>query len=174
MKKTLSAAALATVLLGGFAMPAHATLPDSIKVPAGNKAVLETVGAGLINYECREKKDAAGQFEWVFVGPDATLSDRAGKQVGKYYGPPATWESADGVKITGTQQAVSSNGSGNIPLQLVKANPATGSGAWNGVTYIQRLATVGGVAPTSTCSADTKGHKQTVGYQADYVFWKAE
>ncbi|HTJ97774.1 MAG TPA: DUF3455 domain-containing protein [Rhodocyclaceae bacterium] len=162
------------VLLLGACLSAHAELPESIKLPAGNKVVLETVGVGLITYECREKKDAAGQFEWAFVGPDAVLNDRKGKQVGKYYGPPATWESADGVKITGTQLAVSPNGAGNIPLQLVKANPTTGSGGWNGVTYIQRLETKGGTAPTSACNADTKGKKETVSYQADYLFSKAE
>ena len=35
-------------------------------------------------------------FEWVFVGaPDAKLMDCSGKVVGRYYGPPATWESND-------------------------------------------------------------------------------
>jgi hypothetical protein len=153
---------------------AQSALPDSIKVPAGNKMVMETVGAGLITYECKDKKDAAGQFEWVFVGPDAKLSDRKGKVVGKYYGPPATWENMDGSKVTATQLAVSPNGTGNIPLQLVKANPAVGDGAMQGVTYIQRLATKGGTAPASACDEAAKGNKETVGYQADYLFWKAE
>ena len=40
---------------------------------------------------------------------------------------------------------------GNIPLQLVKANPATGNGAMTGVTFIQRVATKGGVAPATAC-----------------------
>lgn len=152
---------------------AQSTLPDTIKVPAGNKLVLETVGAGLITYECKDKKEGAGQ-EWVFAGPDATLTDRKGKAVGKYYGPPATWESKDGSKVTATQLAIAPNGNGNIPLQLVKANPASGEGAMQGVTYIQRLATKGGTAPASTCDEASKGKKETVGYQADYLFWKAE
>lgn len=156
------------------AVLAQTSLPESIQVPAGNKMVLETVGAGLITYECKEKKDAAGQFEWVFAGPDATLLDRKGKTIGKYYGPPATWESADGSKVTATQLAVAPNGAGNIPLQLVKANPASGAGAMQGVTYIQRLATKGGTAPASVCDEASKGKRETVGYQADYLFWKAE
>lgn len=157
-----------------FSVPAMAQMPDSIKVPAGNKVYLETVGAGIINYECREKKDAAGQYEWTFVGPDAVLSDRKGKAVGKYYGPPATWESSDGSKITGTQLAVAPNGAGNIPLQLVKANPAMGSGAMSDITFVQRLETKGGVAPAGVCNAESKGKKEVVGYQSDYIFWKAE
>jgi hypothetical protein len=131
------------------------------------------VGAGDITYECKAKKDAADQFEWVFVGPNAVLSDRSGKAVGKYYGPPATWESSDGSKLTATQLAVAPAGAGNIPMQLVKANPAVGSGAMTGITYIQRVETKGGVAPSSPCGAGSVGAKQTVKYQADYIFWKA-
>ena len=148
-------------------------LPDAVRVPAGHKVAWETVGVGQITYECRTKKDAADQFEWVFVGPDARLLDRAGKQVGKYYGPPATWESNDGSKLTATQLAVAPFGTGNIPLQLVKANPAEGKGAMSGVSYIQRVALKGGVAPSSECTAANKGKQEVVKYQADYIFWAA-
>ena len=155
------------------AMYSQASLPAAVKVPAGNKVAMETVGVGEITYQCNPKKDMAGQFEWVFVGPDAKLNDRSGKQVGKYYGPPATWESMDGSKITGTQLAVAPSSAGNIPLQLVKANPAMGSGAMSGVTYIQRVATSGGVAPATACDAGNAGSKQIVRYQSDYIFYKA-
>ncbi len=101
-------------------------------------------------------------FEWVFVGPDAKLMDRSGKVVGRYYGPPATWESNDGSKVTATQLAVAPASAGNIPLQLVKANPAMGMGAMQGVTYIQRVATQGGVAPAAACTAANAGQKQVV------------
>lgn len=148
-------------------------LPAAVQVPAGNKVAMETVGAGDITYECRAKAGAAGQFEWVFVGPDAKLMDRSGKQVGKYFGPPATWEAMDGSKITATQVAVSPAAAGSIPLQLVKANPAMGSGAMTGTTYIQRVATQGGVAPAMACGASNVGAKQIVKYQADYIFYKA-
>ena len=84
-------------------MYSQASLPDAVKVPAGNKVAMETVGVGQITYECRAKANMAGQFEWVFVGPDARLLDRSGKQVGKYYGPPATWEALDGSKFTANE-----------------------------------------------------------------------
>jgi hypothetical protein len=93
----------------------------------------------------------------VFVGPDAKLMDRSGKQVGKYYGPPATWEGMDGVKLTATQVAVAPAAAGNIPLQLVKANAASGNGMVSGTTYIQRVATRGGVAPAMPCAAGNTG-----------------
>ncbi len=149
------------------------SLPDAVKVPAGHRVALETVGAGDITYECRGKANMAGQFEWVFVGPDAKLMDRKGAQIGRYFGPPATWESQDGSKITGAQLAVSPATPGSIPLQLVKANPAMGAGVMQGVTYIQRVATQGGVAPASVCAATSVGQKQVVKYQADYIFWRA-
>lgn len=155
------------------AMPfSQASLPAALQVPAGHQVAMETVGVGQITYECRAKKDMAGH-EWVFVGPDAKLMSRSGQQVGKYYGPPATWEGMDGSRLTATQLAVAPGAAGSIPLQLVKANPAMGMGAMQGVTYIQRVSTQGGVAPALLCDASKAGAKQIVNYQADYIFWKA-
>jgi len=148
------------------------SVPESVRVPAGNKVAWETTGRGQITYECRDKANAPGQMEWFFVGPQADLMDRSGKKVGTYYGPPATWEALDGSKVTATQLAVAPAGEGNLPYQLVKANPAMGSGALTGVTYIQRVALKGGVAPAMACGAGNKGQRQTVMYQADYIFWK--
>src|SRR3982750_2972741 len=146
---TISRSAVALAALGATALLAacgsmgsmgssysQASLPPTVQVPTGNKVVMETVGAGDITYECRVKANMPGQFEWVFVGPDARLMDRSGKQVGKYCGPPATWESMDGSKLTATQVAVAPSGPTSLPYQLVKANPAMGSGAMTGVTYI--------------------------------------
>ncbi len=148
-------------------------LPDAVKVPTGHRVALETIGVGEITYECRAKADAAGVFEWVFVGPKADLNSRGGSKLGTYYGPPATWENSDGSKVSGAQVGVAPSSPGNIPTQLVKANPAIGSGAMTGVTYIQRVATQGGVAPASACTGSSVGKKEIVKYQADYIFWKA-
>ena len=148
-------------------------LPDTVKVPAGNQVAMETVGVGEITYECRAKANSPGAFEWVFVGPQADLNGRSGSKLGTYFGPPATWAANDGSKITGAQVAVAPLGAGNIPAQLVKANPATGTGAMSGITYVQRVATKGGVAPASLCDGGAVGRKEVVKYQADYIFWKA-
>ena len=56
---------------------------------------------------------------------------------------------------------------------VVKANLAMGMGAMQGVTYIQRVATQGGVAPAMPCDGSKAGMKQIVNYQADYILWKA-
>ena len=171
----LSFAAVASlaVLTGcaNQAMVKNAELPEAVRVPAGHTQTMFTVGSGEITYECREKKDAAGAFEWAFVGPVATLTNAKGTVVGKYYAGP-TWESNDGSKVTGKQIDVSPAAPGNIPLQLVKANPASGAGAMQGVSFIQRLNTAGGVAPALPCGAEQKGDKKVVGYKADYVFYK--
>lgn len=150
----------------------QAELPQAIKVPEGHRVALETVGVGEITYECRAKAGAAGMFEWVFVGPRADLNSRTGTRLGSYFGPPATWAWSDGSSITGTQVAVAPAMPGSIPLQLVKANPATGAGAMSGVSYVQRVATRGGVAPALACDAASAGRKEVVKYQADYIFWE--
>jgi len=149
------------------------SLPDAVKVPAGHVVAMETRATGELTYECKDKAAMPGAVEWAFVGPKAQLADRSGKAVGKYYGPPATWEANDGSKVSGTQVAVAPSGPGNIPFQLVKANPAMGAGAMAGTAYIQRVALQGGAAPSTGCTPETKGQKTVVMYQGDYIFWKA-
>ena len=184
--RILLSVAIASTLAATFAgcastpmsMPmfSQSALPDAVKVPAGFAVAMETVGVGEITYECKAKSGPtamAGEFEWAFVGPKAVLNNRSGKMVGSYYGPPATWQAEDGSKITGAQLAVAPSSAGNIPLQLVKANPAMGAGAMMGISHIQRVATKGGVAPAMACAAANMGQKQVVSYQADYIFYKA-
>lgn len=169
--RTLAIASLSLTVHSAYAQTG---LPDAVKVPDGHKVVMETVGVGEITYQCRDKANAPGQSEWFFVGPKAVLNDRAGKAVGSYFGPPATWQAKDGSKVTGTQLAVAPASKADLPYQLVKANPAEGQGAMIGVSYIQRLATQGGVPPSTPCSAANKGEQQVVKYQADYIFWAAK
>lgn len=176
---TLGAATFLSACAGLPVMPEMAKpfsqdgLPDAVKVPAGHAVALESVGVGEITYECRAKAAMPGSHEWVFLGPMAELKNRQGAKLGSYYGPPATWAALDGSKLTGSQLAVAPAAPGNIPLQLVKANPAVGAGLLSGVSHIQRVATQGGVAPASPCDASSVGKQQRVPYQADYIFWKA-
>lgn len=166
----LALTACATSMAPKSAMVDNAALPEAVRVPAGEMQKMWTVGVGEITYECREKKDMAGQYEWAFVAPVAALKGADGQVVGRYYGGP-TWESNDGSRVTGKQVAVAPNQPGSIPLQLVKAEPASGMGAMQGVSYIQRLKTQGGVAPAAACGMANQGARQQVAYQADYVFY---
>ena len=149
--------------------------PAAISVPAGNQLVMIAVGSGDLTYECRVKANSTVAYEWVFAGPNAVLSDKNGMILGKYYGGP-TWESNDGSKVTGKQIAIAPASATAIPLQLVKANAvpnAPAMGAMTDISYIQRLNTMGGIAPTDSCSIDNLGAKKLVKYQADYFFYKA-
>ena len=156
------------------AAPAYAQMmdvPAAVKPPGNAMAAMTWTGTGELTYECRAKADAAGMFEWVFVGPVANLTDaRTKAPTGKYYAGP-TWEAMDGSKITGKQVAVAPASTGNIPFQLVKTD--AGSGAFKDVAYIQRVNTKGGVAPSEPCGGASAGAKKTVPYSADYVFYKA-
>ncbi len=181
LASSLVAGCAGTSMGGATPQPvfSQSALPDAIKVPAGHKVLMETVGVGEISYECRAKAatsaspPATPAFEWVFVGPQAKLNLRSGKTIGKYFGPPATWESLDGSKVTGAQVAVSPSPAGNIALQLIKANPAQGAGQMVGVSYIQRVATRGGVTPSILCEASSLGQRSIVPYEADYIFWSS-
>lgn len=150
----------------------HMAVPSEIAVPEGHMISLETSAVGTVAWECAN--DDMMKAKWKFAGPAAVLSDSEGKPAVSYYGPPATWEAFDGSKVTGKQLATAPAGEGNIPFQLVQANPAEGMGVLSGVTYIQRVNLKGGAAPGSGCSADKLGHKALVAYSGDYIFWKAK
>ena len=151
---------------------AQMDLPEAVRVPAGNRVVMTATGVGELTYECKAKVADAAAFAWTFVGPVAKLMDsKTQKEVGKYYAGP-TWESMDGSKVTGKQVAVAPAAAGNIPMQLVKTEPAMGNGAMTGISYIQRVNTKGGTAPSDPCTSAVAGSRKTVPYQADYVFYK--
>lgn len=170
--KRICATLIATLL--SSASFAAANDPAPIAVPAGHSLAMTVLGAGDLAYECKVKAGTTGAFEWVFAGPTAVLYDKSNKAVlGKYYAGP-TWEANDGSKVSGKQLGVSPSGNAaSIPLQLVQAAPATGTGAMTGITYIQRMNTKGGIAPADACGADNVGAKKTVKYEADYLFYKA-
>jgi hypothetical protein len=57
-----------------------------------------------------------------------------------------------------------------VPELLLKATATRGDGIFGKVTYVQRLATEGGVAPAGTCTAGTQ---TAVAYTAVYAFYTA-
>ena len=177
MMRPLAVAALPLALaacsgMGSMGMMKSPEVPAAIAAPSGNKVAYTLKGAGLLNYECRPKADGSG-FDWVLASPEAVLRDKGDNIVGKYYGGP-TWEHGDGSKVTGKQLATSPAPTvGNIPWQLVQAAPSTGNGMFNGVTYVQRINTNAGTAPSDPCNSNTAAAKKQVRYSADYVFYKS-
>ena len=55
---------------------------------------------------------------------------------------------------------------------LLATTPEGPQGAFSKVTSIQRVNTVGGIAPTTGCGATTSGTRTRVAYSADYYFFK--
>ena len=124
-------------------------IPSAIAAPSGATLAVTLKGAGVQNYECRPKADAAGGYDWVFVAPEAVLKDRSDAIVGRHFAGP-TWEYGDGSQVTGKVLAtVSAPQAGNIPWLLLSAT-AGGSGRFSGITHVLRVNTQGGVAPAAS------------------------
>jgi hypothetical protein len=176
-------AALATLVACAHDAPAPAPLaspapgatlrppevPDALRVPAGETLVVKAAAQGSQVYECQAGEDAG--FTWKLVGPDAELTDEAGARIGKHYAGP-TWEALDGSKVVGVlQKKADAPASGAIPWLLLGAKSTEGTGKFARVTSIQRVDTVGGVAPASGCDASKVGTKQSAPYRATYYFY---
>jgi hypothetical protein len=140
--------------------------------PAGNEAVTMIVPAkGVQIYECRASKSQPGAYEWAFVAPDAELFDTTGKLIGKHYAGPH-WEAADGSKVVAKLvERADAPKAGDIPWLLLGAKSVGRDGAFSQVTSIQRVNTVGGVAPKAGCSEGNAGTPARVPYTADYYFF---
>ena len=173
------ALAFASLALGGCAITADdpvgktsealkaPALPDaSLAVPAGNEHAFRYDAAGVQIYECRSTP--ASTYAWAFVAPRADLS-KNGKLVGTHYAGP-TWESKDGSKVVGAKVAAFAPDPTAIPWLLLRAVSHAGVGRMDSVTYIQRLSTVGGLAPTSGCDAAHVLVRAEVPYTAAYYF----
>jgi Protein of unknown function (DUF3455) len=95
----------------------------------------------------------------------------------------ATWQHSRDTSTVWAMAIASSSDlnfveSGAIPwllLQVVGAEPGpTGGDKLTGTTFIQRLNTSGGIAPSTGCAQSTDvGKKAFVPYTADYFFYKA-
>ena len=169
--------ALGAVLLAtACASPLTPQVPDTLK-PAANETLAMIVPAkGVQIYECRARKDGTG-VEWAFVAPDADLFDTRGLAIGRHGAGP-TWQASDGSRIVGSVKARADaphSGAypGAIPWLLLTTKSTAAEGAFSATTSIQRVNTVGGVAPATGCSADATGNTARVPYTADYVFYTA-
>jgi hypothetical protein len=137
---------------------------------AGSTLYLEALASGVQIYECTRKPDAS--YEWVFKAPEATLTARSGKPLGRHYAGP-TWEGLDGSAMVGEIKARHPAPSETaIPWLLLAAKSNTGSGAFSRSTYVQRVATVGGVAPARGCGESTVKNVARVPYSASYFFYR--
>jgi len=147
------------------------TVPDKLR-PGANESLATLVPArGVQIYECRARKDPPGGYEWAFVAPEADLFDRRGNRIGRHYAGPH-WEANDGSKIMGmVKERADAPVADAIPWLLLSAQSVGPEGSFSRVTSIQRVNTVGGVAPKAGCSQATAGTAARVGYAADYYLF---
>lgn len=168
---TVAAIALSLVQVA-LAAPVSPSAPTGIDVPAGNKVFLVGHAVGVQIYVCGA---TASGYGWSFVAPRADLYDDRGKLIATHFAGP-TWRTMDGSYVKGQVVNRATVDSASIPWLLLSA---TVTGGTDGdrladTTYIQRVATIGGLAPAAAaCFAGTAGTIQEVAYSADYYFWKA-
>jgi len=161
------------VLIGGCASQHLANVPDKLNPGAAESLTMVVPARGVQIYECRAVKDKAGAYEWAFVAPEAELFDTRGNRIGKHYGGPH-WESNDGSKVVGAvKERADAPAADAIPWLLLSAKSVGPAGSFSRVTSIQRVNTVGGVAPKGGCSQAEAGKPARVPYTADYYFFAA-
>lgn len=151
------------------AAPAPPEVPADIAVGAGHKVFLVGHATGVQIYTCNG-------FAWSFAGPRADLYADNGKLVTTHFGGP-TWQARDGSSVVGQVEQRATVDPTAIPwLKLSAASVSAGPDGDRlaGTTFIQRIATTGGLAPApQTCGAANAGATQEVPYTSDYWFWKA-
>jgi Protein of unknown function (DUF3455) len=126
------------------------------------------VASGVQTYSC--EFDAQHHLGWVFRSPQATLYDTSGHAVVRHGAGPS-WEADDGSRIVGRVLAQRpSETPASIPQLLLETHSTSGSGVLSVVRYVQRVHTVGGLAPTTSCS--TEHEIGSSPYLADYVFYR--
>ena len=163
-------AALAGLALFATVAAADTTVPERIQVPAGHEPYLLAHAAGVQIYACSSTPDGP---RWKFVEPRAVLYGDRGELLGTHFAGP-TWEATDGSQVKGARVDGVTVDPKAIPWLLLKATSTT-PGRFGATTYIQRLATRGGLEPAAaTCHAGTVGQERWVPYTADYRFFKEQ
>jgi hypothetical protein len=172
-------------------------VPANLQVPSGNTLFLKTYAVGTQNYVCLPDGGPNGSLTWKFQGPQATLfvkfkwfHTEVMQQVATHYlsaNPTeggavarATWmSSADTSAVWAKKISETSDpayvAAGAIPWLLLQM-AGTQRGPTEGTflaqtTFIQRVNTSGGVAPTGACTEP--GQIQFVPYTTDYYFYRA-
>lgn len=168
-------------------------VPSDLVVPAGHSLFLLGHASGTQNYVCLP---AGGSFAWRFQAPQATLFRQSGSglehQITTHFlsaNPEEggvlrpTWQhSIDTSRVWGRAVASSTDAAfvapGAIPWLLLEAvgtaqGPSRGS-TLAATTYIQRVNTSGGVAPSTGCAQSSNvGTVALVPYTTDYYFYRA-
>jgi hypothetical protein len=161
----------APLLIAACASTLPVDVPANLK-PDPNQALAMIVPArGVQIYECRARKAPGTGHEWIFVAPEAELFAIGGDKIGRHGAGPH-WQALDGSRIKGSVKArADAPRTGDIPWLLLSATSEGPTGAFSKITSIQRVNTVGGVAPASPCTNENAGNQVRIEYRADYYFF---
>ncbi|HVI73954.1 MAG TPA: DUF3455 domain-containing protein [Anaeromyxobacteraceae bacterium] len=179
---TVLIASIAALLVGPAACSASAEsgptasacagkIPPALAPPAGNELAFELRAEGVQIYACASSSGAAAS--WALQAPEAALIDRRGVRAGTHGAGP-TWEALDGSSVVGAKVEAATPDPSAIPWLLLRAVDHRGDhGRMADVTFVQRLATSGGTAPSKGCGPDSVGAVARVPYRAVYCFYRA-
>jgi len=166
---SLAAPVLALLLAAVFSARADGdarapSVPANLQVPDGNKVEFHAYAVGVQIYTWSGSN-------WVFKAPEAVLYASAGYdgEVAIHYAGP-TWESNSGSKVVGAKIASAIVDPTAIPWLLLRASSAEGPGIFADTSYVQRVNTVGGIAPAG--AGTSIGQEARVPYSAEYYFYR--
>lgn len=148
---------------------AEVALPDAIKVPDGSNLQLTVHAKGVQIFHCVLK---TGAYSWKWHAPEAKLYDNQSKSEVGSHGAGPSWTYKDGSSVTAKiLQKADPPDKTSAPWLLLEVTAHKGEGLFALTSYIQRINTQGGVAPSSGCDANHLGSEKRVSYSADYVFF---
>ena len=144
---------------------------SAITAPPDEEAAFVLRGEGTHAFECRPLASDPNRFAWAFATPNVTLYD-AGRPVARH-AAENTWEATgDRSSVSGTARSRQDAGASNLPWLLFRTQSTPDAGLFAGVTSIQRVNTLGGVAPEAGCDASNVGKEARVVVAADYYFYR--
>ena len=161
--------ALAVLLGGGLtALATDNRAPevpdDRLAVEEGNKVHFHGFGVGVQIYTWDGVK-------WAGPVPRATLFDDEGNIVATHFAGPR-WMSNSGSIVKGTVVFALTVNANAIPWVKLSGTSEGGNGIFADTTFIQRVNTVGGKAPSE--DGAFVGQVAESPYTADYFFYRAE
>jgi hypothetical protein len=164
------ATAAAMALLFSAGLPALADpgndnrapeVPVEIAVPVGNKVHFHGFGVGVQIYTWNGTT-------WGGPVPEATLFHADAVVAIHFAGP--SWESNSGSIVVGLPEKAVTVDTNAIPWVRLSAKSAEGPGIFADTTFIQRVNTTGGKAPS--VNGAFVGQVARVPYTADYFFYR--
>jgi hypothetical protein len=145
-------------------------VPAALAVPAAAKVAARFHAIGAQVYACAAAPGTTS-YAWTLTKPDATLYDQKGLLAGTHGAGP-TWTSKDGSSVVGKKVAQADAPAADaVPWLLLRAEKTAGPGVFAQITFVQRVNTKHGKAPSAGCDAGTKGAERRVDYSADYYFY---